>query len=487
MTSELASRARQNAHTPKLTTSEPESSLHNWFAYPEAFSPDFVRWAIGDYAPGASSILDPFAGIGTLPLTAQALGIRGFYCEINPLLQWIIEIKTRASILRKEDRRDVIRALQHPDALIHALLGAPSAEDLRVTYQSAFGNVEYFSDATFEQLLSARSGLDRMSLDNPQLADFAALAVVSAIVPASLLTRRGDLRFRSPQERRGIKSLRELLDLRMPAIAAGLSEANDATDQARPLLVATNAFALSRVPSLGVDAVLTSPPYLNGTNYARNTKLEMWFLRTINTPEALRSLRRQSITAGINDVGGPPVGDQLSLPASIHTKILELAEVAYDSRIPKLVLRYFLGMKLVAEGLRRHVVEGAPVLIDIGDSKYADVHVPTDELMAEVLESVGFVIDQLVHVRTRASRDGSPLRQTLIVSRAPHGRPDPPLEHPWAAHWSRFKSEQPHRLSPLSKRNWGHERHRICSFQGKLKLLQTMQNLYLGDEPRCSS
>ena len=27
-----------------------------------------------------------------------------------------------------------------------------------------------------------------------------------------------------------------------------------------------------------VDVIVTSPPYLNGTNYIRNTKLELWFL-----------------------------------------------------------------------------------------------------------------------------------------------------------------------------------------------------------------
>jgi len=36
----------------------------------------------------------------------------------------------------------------------------------------------------------------------------------------------------------------------------------------------------ARLPKLGdvdgFDLILTSPPYLNGTNYFRNTKLELW-------------------------------------------------------------------------------------------------------------------------------------------------------------------------------------------------------------------
>lgn len=39
----------------------------------------------------------------------------------------------------------------------------------------------------------------------------------------------------------------------------------------------------------------------------------------------------------------------------------------------------------------------------------------------------------------------------------------------WEKKWITFKQELPHQQLPLSKKNWGHKRHSICSYQGKLK------------------
>ena len=49
-----------------------------------------------------------------------------------------------------------------------------------------------------------------------------------------------------------------------------------------------------------IDFLITSPPYLNGTNYDRNTKLEMGFLEMIKTDMDLRELRTKMVIAGIN-------------------------------------------------------------------------------------------------------------------------------------------------------------------------------------------
>lgn len=42
-------------------------------------------------------------------------------------------------------------------------------------------------------------------------------------------------------------------------------------------------------------------------------------------------------------------------------------------------------------------------------------------------------------------------------------------KYSWDKKWTIFKQELPHQQLPLSKKNWGHKRHSICSYQGKLK------------------
>lgn len=442
--------------------------VHRWFAYPEAFSPEYVRWALQSFAPEARTVLDPFAGMGTTPTTASAMGLDAFYCELNPLLQRLIDAKTLFGSLPRRERTRLVHVLADAPRVVGNLLESPADEGLRLAYAKLFGSSTYFAPDTYEAVLRARRGLDRLEASDPILAMLVSIGLLASLVPSSLLIRRGDLRYRTERDK-GPSGFADLMVTRLVEIAESFREPEEADIRTRPVFLAANALSLRRLPRSSMQAVMTSPPYLNGTNYSRNTKLELWFLRAFRTADDVKDIRRQSITAGINDVVGPPSGDDLALPASVHRLVQDLAASAYDQRIPKLVLRYFLGMRLVAEGIREQLVEGGRLLVDIGDSKYGPVAVRTDQLLAEVIESVGFNVHGTYEVRKRASRDGSPLRQVLIVAELLNSTTDRPAKPGWFNSWRRFKAEVPYREHPMSKRNWGHPRHSLCSFQGKLK------------------
>ena len=51
-----------------------------------------------------------------------------------------------------------------------------------------------------------------------------------------------------------------------------------------------------------IDCVITSPPYLNGTNYIRNTKLELKLNDFIDSEKDLPKYLSKGIIAGINNV-----------------------------------------------------------------------------------------------------------------------------------------------------------------------------------------
>ena len=191
--------------------------------------------------------------------------------------------------------------------------------------------------------------------------------------------------------------------------------------------------------------MITSPPYLNGTNYFRNTKIELWFLRSLRSADDLAGFRNKAITAGINDVTvSKPNGDS---DEAIREVVAQLEETAYDSRIPRMVSSYFADMKAVFRGIKKHLRDGAVVAVDIGDSQYSNVHVPTDKLLAGVLETQGYILEREVTLRKRMSRNGSPLRQVLLVFRLSAAqRPvvhekQPSLFPTWHGAWATFKEE----------------------------------------------
>jgi hypothetical protein len=446
--------------------------LHDWYPYLEGYSPQFVEQVLLEFAPQAARVLDPFAGSGTTPLTVANLGRQAFYCELNPLLQYLIEGKTNALTADDVTR---LRWAAHLRTLANQLKKALQAttpdELLKETYSATFGDSKFFDDDVFIEVLRARTFIDKLACTEPFVAHFFSIAVLSSLLLASRLIRRGDVRFRTEAElnRRSqefVPSVQKFLRL----IAADLERINPIAEH--PILVCENARYLDSVPPLKVDGVVTSPPYLNGTNYFRNTKVELWFLRCLKTAADLAGFRQRAITAGINDV---TVGKALTdgMPDSIAAVVKRLRESAYDMRIPLMAATYFSDMNAVFEGLKRHITRDCSLMIDIGDSAYAGVHVPTHTLLTELLTAQGFSLEREIVLRRRMSRSGEALQQFLLVFRATRAariRTAPPqLDCRGAEKWTQFKIELPHQQGEYIKRNWGHPLHSLCSYQGKMK------------------
>ena len=175
--------------------------LHNWYPYLEGYSPKFVEYLLTQFAPNATRILDPFSGTGTTPLTASRLGLHSFYCELNPLLQCLTEAKVVALNLGEEERHHLASSLDVLAPKLEMIVGG-SAEDAMLLhdYYETFGKSIFFDEEVFNQVLQARTYIDELNCSDPMLARFVSIAVISSLIPASRLIRRGDLRFKTATE-----------------------------------------------------------------------------------------------------------------------------------------------------------------------------------------------------------------------------------------------------------------------------------------------
>ena len=181
---------------------------------------------------------------------------------------------------------------------------------------------------------------------------------------------------------------------------------------AHSYLLANNSKEILNIESIQADIVITSPPYLNGTNYFRNTKLELWFTGNIVNSKSLRLFRDQVVTSGINDVTKDKGKDILPLISDLYD---ELLEKSYDNRISKMMSAYFYEMRMVLEGLHHHTTPNGVVCIDIGDSVYSNVYIPTHTILTTIAKDLGFSLYDEVMLRKRYSNGGAELGQYLLV------------------------------------------------------------------------
>ncbi|MCY4093220.1 MAG: DNA methyltransferase [Caldilineaceae bacterium] len=446
--------------------------LHHWYPFLEAFSPQFVETVLDRFIPNATIVLDPFGGSGTTPLVVAGHAKRGLYCELNPVLQFVTRIKFSVLKLNVSEREELADAILDEAYSLRFNLSRFAPDPLLGdAYSCVFPRSKFFSDDAFQSILQIRTYVDAMGDKWPLLSQVFTLSVLSSIVPSSLMKRAGDLRYKSDRElEKDGTPVEDLVAAKLYEIASDIEQLPECAGDA--ILLTEDARQLGNLPCLEVDAVITSPPYLNGTNYIRNTKLELWFLRALSRAGGLAIWRDKAITGGINGVTKSKADREI--PSQAADLVKRLASDAYDSRIPRMVGTYFSDMKHVFRSMAKHLKRGSVVAIDIGDSRYNGIHVETDSLLVSIADELGYRLGETHVLRERKSRDQSPLKQSLLVLEY-YGETSGQVVHPVAVglkaeqKWTDFKRDLPHQKEPYSKRNWGHPLHSLCSYEGKMK------------------
>jgi DNA modification methylase len=463
------------------------SAFHRWYPYVQGFSAEYVREVLTRFGPCAH-IYDPFGGAGTTQLEASIQGIVSSYSEINPFMRFVAETKINSSIWARANFSSFQDTCQRYLERIERGVFRKHAKRLSLEgYEQAFGGRDFFEEEHLRDLLAARELAIETAGDSPEAKSLLLLAIAANVVQASNMTRRADLRRRRPDEyksrvvdvsayvsRTVTEMLRDLASSHGPQV-----KTECASESAKDIGQVNEVFDLS----------VTSPPYLNGTNYCRNTKLELWFLGWLDDEDGLRKFRDSAIAAGINNVtkGRKP----LTSFASVEAIARRLDSEAEDKRIPALVRSYFSDMADVFTAVKSALKPGARFVVDIGDSRFYGVHVPTDTLLLEVAQEAGFKVESERALARRYSYDKTELKQVELVLY----KPTPARPHATKTSSSQtaitdiaqyraeslassgdlagaikaFGEDLPYKCAPYQSRNWGHRLHSLCSYQGKLK------------------
>lgn len=445
--------------------------LQSWYPYLEGYSPDFVEHIIENYLPkGTRTIYDPFSGSGTTPLVTSSLKYNSYYSEINPLLQFLSQTKFKARNIKNKEK--VIKMLNKiVNQSKNEILDCPEDKLLKESYINTFGKSKFFDDEIFSFILKTKSYLNKLNKSDQSISDLVSVATLGGLIKVSLLKRQGDLRFKTKEEldKSNKVDYFETLQKNLQNIINDLKVIKNTSE---PIFLTDDARKIANINRIGIDAVITSPPYLNGTNYFRNTKIELWFLGYLKSSKDLTEFRRQAVTAGINDVS---LKEEKEIDDPLLSNLLnEINGKAYDKRIPKMIHDYFADMKTIFEGLKKHLNTNAVLAIDLGDSIYSNVHVKTDDILISILNKLGYKFEQNITLRRRISKNGEELRQVLLIFKYPQvsdvqDKRPVNKQYFWQNSWEEFKSDLPHQKPPFSKRNWGDPIHSLCSYQGKLK------------------
>lgn len=443
--------------------------VHGWYPFVEGFSATYVRDTIlrGSFP---SSIYDPFGGSGTTLLAASALGIPSFYSEINPFMSFVTETKINAALWARSNL-DILSELCNK--YIH-LLHSENLENIDIeedieAFEKAFPRRDFFESIHLKHLLAARKLAKQLTEDFLEVQSLLLLACASNAVPSSNMTRRADLRRRRSDEyKTRVVNVPKSISASVQRFLHDISQLT--FHQVKTTKISDDCREIPTSYSNSFELAITSPPYPNGTNYFRNTKIELWLLDFIKTEKELPILCNQAISSGINNVSS--ARKEYTKFDVVEQVACKLDLCAKDKRIPSLIRHYFSDMQKVMSSVYSSLVPGGKFLLDIGDSKFYGVHVQTDKLLVEVARSIGFEVEHQKVIAKRYSRDKTELVQAEILLKKPENtsiliqpRETKKIEN----RISEFANSLPYKNPPYNSRIWGHKLHSLCSYQGKLK------------------
>ena len=315
--------------------------IHNWFPYKEAFSRDLVvMLAKNFYLFSGDSVLDPFCGVGTTPLACKELGVNCVGYDVHPLMLFVSRVKLRDYDIEKMKKtvREFTRlGFEKPKWKV------PSFVE-KFFPGSVLEDVCFFREKAFE-------------IEDENIREFLLLGLINAAFGCSWAYKNGAA---IKVRKRKVPPFRGTLERGLGWMCDDLKRFE--TKKATTRVEHCDARKLGLAEE-SVDAIITSPPYLNKLEYIRAYHIEQELLGLGSpSPKELIGVREEGAAEDFSEVEelveGKPLEAKLyfkDMFAAIHELYrvckpgARVALVTSDACTPKGVIEVCVPLSELAE------------------------------------------------------------------------------------------------------------------------------------------
>lgn len=411
-----------------------DAPVHRWFRYQAGFSYELVSGFLDLFnISEGDSVLDPFGGVGTTIVETKKRGATAHGVEVHPFVSWVAEQKTDWDIdlgALKDEKSElqnlVETALDERD--YHKYISENEEPEFlyKVFDNRKLGEL-FIIDDVINEFETEYPGLWRMALVSSLRDVCKANTVFPYVQPSSTKDS-------TPEP---ITVFSEKMSMVVGDLAKVLRETGSVGDSTIHNIDARN---IDTVDDESIDAVITSPPYLNNVDYADVTRLELYFLGYASTwGEMTETVRKDLVNSSTVVLKGVPsdVGPRDELPESIREEIAQIQSEILDVRDSKdysgkrydvMVPAYFNDMYDVMSSVYKKMKPGTHFVMVLGDSAPYGVHVPTDLYLGRIGDHIGFDFKDVYEIRERGDtwksikgsrRHEVDLRESIVLLQKP--------------------------------------------------------------------
>lgn len=348
-------------------------SLYN---YPAKFIPQVIAYALTEYGNEGLSVIDPFAGYGTVGTVAKLYGNDYELWDLNPLINHIHPISTMKPTSLDTDKI-VSNMKLHKNGFI-----------------PDWQNLHYWHDEVFQNLLYRSWGYYH-SLENEDEKKLLLIPLIKTTRYFSYNDEKRQKLSRSPFSKKRIKELKTK-DWEKVFFSMVLKNLNQVQDKLieyeslRPKKV--KSFVKGGMDSLGLepegkrDLLITSPPYLQAQEYIRATKMDLFWLGY--SEEYIRKLGKKEFP--YQEV------ERIPILSETYRKYLQKID---EPRMRELYNSYFYGVLGTLTRLQEHITKR--LMLFVGPATIRTIPIPLGKIFTEHFLSLGWkheetLIDKIV-------------------------------------------------------------------------------------------
>jgi len=151
------------------------------------------------------------------------------------------------------------------------------------------------------------------------------------------------------------------------------------------------------IPS--IDISIFSPPYANCFDPFEVYKIELWVGEFVTSYEQLRHKRKTAITSNLNANVTKNVSEQHKTELLDNILNYLSGKELWDKKIVKMLNVYFNDMLLVLQKIYKNTQKGGYCVIVVGNSAYGNLAIPTDLILGQMGQKVGFDICEIIVAR----------------------------------------------------------------------------------------
>lgn len=321
--------------------------IHDWFYFKEGYAKKLVEWIVKEYKI-SGKVFDPFCGSGTTLLAAKQLGIESIGCDVSPLAVLASRAKTRNYDI------EALKAKLKEFGEMKVPAGQITPRDERLR--------KIISRENWEEMHFLKKKIEE--IEDERARKFFYLALVDSFgAVAQVVKVGGSLR----RAKKKVPPMKKFFEKKCARMMRDLQR-----EKKGPEPEVREADARVFAPEENsIDAVITSPPYLNKIEYTTVYKLELiLFFKAQQT--RLRAF----------------LGDD--------TNNFD----AGDGKMPPIAQAYFEDMEKVLKNCYNCLKPGGKMFIVVAGGCLPDRTVQSDEIIYDLGEAIGFKKIDLIPARS---------------------------------------------------------------------------------------